>query len=241
MKKSEIIKSGDHNIEIISNGAENFDAIVLCFHGFNGDRWGDGFGFLKRNLERFLVCSFDSAGHGKSGVASHDMRLDIILKEIDDVVSYLKENNPGKPIILYAVSYGGYRVWAYLMKYRTDIRKIIFANPAFDIVPTLEDLKGFKREELVPGELVKMKSSLGKFMTKEFVDDLYETNVYSNINGKHYIIDIIVGERDTLIPLDDTLRFAEINESTITFVDEPHCFEKDETMMMIAEKIKEIL
>ena len=43
MKKNVIIKTKTHNIELISNGLDDFDYIVLCFHGFNGDKWGNGF------------------------------------------------------------------------------------------------------------------------------------------------------------------------------------------------------
>lgn len=134
MKKNVSIKAKKYNIELITNGMENFDQIVLCFHGFNGDKWGDAYSGLKNRAENSLVCSFDSCGHGNSEVLSEDMRLDLILEEIDVVINFLLQAEPYKPIILVAGSYGAYRVMQYLIKYKPKISKVIYVNPAFRIL-----------------------------------------------------------------------------------------------------------
>ena len=39
MKKNILIKVNNHTIDLITNGVDDFDKVVLCFHGFNGDKW----------------------------------------------------------------------------------------------------------------------------------------------------------------------------------------------------------
>ena len=90
MKKDVLIAIKDYYINLITNGAENFDKIVLCFHGFNGDKWGDAYSGLKKRLTNSLVASFNSCGHGDSEISSEDMRFDLILEEIDVVVKFFK-------------------------------------------------------------------------------------------------------------------------------------------------------
>ena len=180
MKKNIYIPCNNYNIHLVSNGAENYNNIALCFHGFNGDKWGDAYAGLKHIEMNSLVCSFDSCGHGDSPISSLDMRLDIILEEIDEVVSFLKKNEPSKPIILIGLSYGAYRIMQYLIKYHPSIEKVIFINPVLNILETLEMTKEFKYLKLKENELVPMKRSLNKYMTKAFLDDLYQNNLYKS-------------------------------------------------------------
>ena len=170
MKRKLEIQLRNHVIEVITNGAENFDNIVLCFHGFNGDKWGDAYSGLKSRLNNSLVASFDCCGHGDSQVSSLDMRIDMILEEIHEVVEYFKQAEPNKPIVFVAVSYGAYRVMQYLIKYKPNIRKVIYVNPAFKILEILEKTKLFKYADLKEDARVVMKRSANKFMTKDFLD-----------------------------------------------------------------------
>ena len=41
MKKSFYLQTKSHSINVITNGKDEFDNIVICFHGFGGDKWGD--------------------------------------------------------------------------------------------------------------------------------------------------------------------------------------------------------
>ena len=116
MKKNIIVKMRDYDIDVITNGVDNFDKVVICFHGFNGDKWGDAYSGLKHLATNSLVCSFNSCGHGDSEVLSEDMRLDMVLREIDVVIERIRKLTENRPIILVGVSYGGYRVMQYLIK-----------------------------------------------------------------------------------------------------------------------------
>ena len=239
MKKDISIQLGSYSINLITNGAENYDNIVLCFHGFNGDKWGDAYSGLKKRLDNSLVASFDSCGHGDSMVSSEDMRLNLILEEIDAVVNYFKEVEQSKPLIFVACSYGAYRVMQYLIKFRPNIDKIIYVNPAFKMLTLLENLKEFKYSELQENQMVAMKSSLNKFIKKAFLDDLYNNGLYSEVYDINYNTQIIVGRQDSLIPFEDTLEIAKKYNYNINYVDDEHCFMNKENWNVVADIIKE--
>ena len=238
MKKNISINANGYNIDLITNGVDNFNKIILCFHGFNGDKWGGPFGGLKERLKTSLVCSFDSCGHGDSEVTPEKMRLSDILEEIKVVVDYLKKTFH-KPIVLVANSYGAYRVMWYLIKFKPSIEQVVFVNPAFRILKILETIRGFEYVNLNSNEMVLMKGDSNKFLNKKFLDDLNECDLYKNFYDIDYDIKIVVGIRDSLIPVEDTLEIAGKYNFEITYIDEEHRFENKENWNVIADMISE--
>lgn len=237
MKGSIILKTKTHNLELITNKVEDFENIVVCFHGFNGDKWGDTFSKAKKHLKNSLVCSFDSAGHGTSEVLSHHITMEIVMDEIDTIINYLKQNFPTKPIYLLGVSYGGYRIVAYLIKYKPQIKKAILINPALKMAEILEDIQGFKLEELSDDDYVVMHSDLNKFLTKQFVQELKDCNLY-NEKEINYDITIIKGEQDSLIPPSHITEFAQKYNVKVVGVDDEHCLENSQSWQTVFQEIE---
>ncbi len=240
MKKNILIQMKNYTIDLVTNGNDDFDNIVMCFHGFNGDKWSDAYSGLKHLATRSWVCSFNSCGHGDSQVPADKMRLADILEEIDVAINHIKSMAPNKPIILVAVSYGGYRVLNYLLKYKPQIDKVIYVNPAFRMLEILELTKEFKYSELKENDFVSMKRSLNKFMHKSFLDDLYDNNLYKIDEKISYDTDVFIGTKDTLIPRKDTLEIADKFNYNLFYVDDAHCFENKENWGKIVERIKEV-
>ena len=239
MRKNILIRLDTHSIDVLTSGAEEFEKIVICFHGFTGNKCGDAYSGLEGRLSHSLVASFDSCGHGESEISSEDMRLDLILEEIDAVVTYLKKEYPNKPIILVAGSYGAYRVMQYLIKYRPNISKVIYINPAFRFLQTLERLREFKYCDLKENDKVVMKKSLNKFLKKDFLDDIYENDLYSRTFDLNYNVEIVVGEKDTLIPTADVLEIANRYNYPVTYVDDAHNFENKENWQKVVNMLEE--
>ena len=238
MKGSIILKTKTHNLELITNKAENFDKIVLCFHGFNGDKWGDSFSKSKKMLNNTLVCSFDSAGHGTSEVLAHHITMDIVLDEIDTVITYLKQSFPTKPIYLLGVSYGGYRIVAYLIKYKPQIKKAVLINPALKMAEILEMIQGFNLKELKEDDYIVMNYEENKFLTKQFAQELKDCNLY-NEKEINYNITIIKGTRDSLIPPIHITEFARKYNKRVVEVNDEHCLENPESWQTVFKQIDE--
>lgn len=84
-----------------------------------------------------------------------------------------------------------------------------------------------------------MKRSLNKFMKKAFLDDLYHNNLYAEIYDIPYKTQVVIGKRDSLIPIEDTLVIAKRYNYDITYLDEEHCFENKESWQVVAKMIEE--
>ena len=237
MKKQIPLEIRDYSIQLLTNGVEKYENIVICFHGFNGNKWGDAYSGLKKRLNNSLVVSFDSCGHGDSMISSEEMRLDMILEEIDAVIEYFNKIE-NKPIILVAVSYGAYRVMQYLIKYKPKISNVVFINPAFRMLSILEKIKEFNYLELNENDKVIMKRSLNKFITKSFLDDLFNNDLYTQNHNVESKVQIVVGKRDSLIPINDTLEIASRYNYAITYVDDEHCFENEENWNVVADIVE---
>ena len=54
---------------------------------------------------------------------------------------------------------------------------------------------------------------------------LYAQNLYSKIYELEYDCEIVVGNNDSLIPVEDTLEIARKYNYNITYVNDGHCFE----------------
>lgn len=82
------------------------------------------------------------------------MRLDLINQEIYDVIIYLAKKYTNIPIIIYALSYGGYRTVTTIANFDLpNIKHIIFVNPAFKMLEILQKLKDFDYKNLKKNQL----------------------------------------------------------------------------------------
>ena len=236
------IKCDNYTIEMISNGVSNPKAIILFMHGFNGDRWGDGYDRLKHTFEDVLVCSYDSAGHGKSEVSSLDMRLNVVNREMEVVMEYLDSKYKSIPVIVIATSYGAYRTMYYLFNnVKNNIKHVVCINPAFKMLSILERLKEFKYEELKDDDLVVMKKSLNKYVSKAFIDDLYYFDVYKFTSFISTPITLVVGLKDDLIPRCDINEFISLTNCEAIYVNDGHLLESDDSWVDVIELIRGML
>lgn len=238
MKKNIEIKIKDYVVDVVTNGADEFDNVVICFHGFNGDRWGGAYTNLRYRLKKSLVVSFDSCGHGESKVKSEDMRLSTILEEIDCVVRFFIQSCKGKRVYFVANSYGAYRIMWYLINFKINVEGIILVNPAFRMLNILEDIRNFKYSNLGNDDKILMKSGTNKYLNKGFFDDLHSNNLYEKKYDIPNNIKLVVGSRDSLIPIKDTLEIAEKYNFEITYVDDEHSFENKDNWNVVVNMIE---
>lgn len=243
MKCVELV-SDNHKIKLCMNDVKNPNKIVLCMHGLNGDLWGDGFSKLKKRLpieDKILVCSFDSAGHGESEVNSIDITLDIVIQEITDVANYLEREYKNIPLYFYATSYGGYRAMAAIAKNRYEnLYGIVLVNPAIKMLEILEKLENFDYKKLNDDSTILMNSDLNKFLSKKFLDDLHDNDLFSVDYKMEVPIKLVIGNEDDLIPKQDLIDFANLTKCQCEYFDDGHCIKNEKSWARIVEIIKEL-
>ncbi len=240
MTKNYLVKSGNHNIDLFTNGVENPKKIILCQHGFNGNLWGDGFDKLREALTDMLVCSYDSAGHGNSEVTSLDMRLDLINRETFDVTNFLAKSYPEIPIIIFSGSYGSYRTVSAIANYKlSNVRHIILINPAFQMLNILEKVKEFDYFKLTENDTVPMKQSLNKYLSKKFLDDLYQNDILS-LQIPPIPMTMFLGKNDNFVPQQASLEFAKMHNIPVKYIDDEHCISKEENWQLIFDYLRNL-
>jgi hypothetical protein len=129
----------------------------------------------------------------------------------------------------------------YLIKYKPDIQKIIYINPAFRILTILEKVREFEYSKLKENALVSMKHSLNKYMRKEFLDDLYENDLYKTNFNISYDSSVVIGKKDDLIPFNDTLEIVNKFNYPLFYVNDDHCFVNKDSWKIVIDIIKEVL
>lgn len=232
------LKFENHNLKLLTNGVENPEKIVLCMHGFNGDAWGDGFSKFRKQFDNILVCSYDSAGHGESEIPSLEMSVSAIESELEAVLQYLSKTYPSVPITIFASSYGAYRTMISSAHGKVkNVKQFIFANPAFKILNVLEIMRDFTYASLPENATVIMKKSLNKFLSKKFLDDLYNSDLFKQNYTSHIPTTIFLGTHDTLVPKQHTLDFAKIYPCNIIEINEDHNIENPESWQKIIDFI----
>ena len=84
-----------------------------------------------------------------------------------------------------------------------------------------------------------MKRKLNKYMTKAFMDDIYQNNVYK-LQFNPVPMTIFIGTNDTLIPRQDTLDFAKLHNCKVIYIDDMHCIENQESWQIIIDYLKKL-
>jgi len=240
MEKKVIINSDKHNIELISNGCDSPQKIILCLHGFTGNRYGDGYKKLCEGLPECFVCSFDSAGHGNSEVNSLDMRMELITKEILDVLNYLNMTYENVPIVIFATSYGAYRAMIALQSGELkNVKQIVFVSPAFKMLNILEKWKEFNYNELTKDAIVPMKRSQNRYLKYAFLEDLNNNSVYNYSYTQKIPIKIYLADKD-FVPKEDTIEFSKIYPCDIEYIIDEHCPQNETNWQNIIEYLRGI-
>ena len=103
----------------------------------------------------------------------------------------------------------------------------------------LEKLKEFKYSSLKEDDIVPMKKSLNKYLSKKFLDDIYENNVYE-MNYQKIPTTIFIGTLDGLIPRKDTLDFAKIHGCDVVYIEDDHCIGRTESWEKLIKFLEKI-
>lgn len=112
------------NGKIVSYDKQGDGAPLVFVHGYPLDRtiWAAQVSELSKDA---CVIAPDLRGFGQSELGSGPIDISTYA---DDVHDFLKAIGVTEKIILCGLSMGGYVVMAYLRKYASDVRAVIFAN-----------------------------------------------------------------------------------------------------------------
>lgn len=221
-----------------------FDNVVIVTHGFGSSKETAGTLHFAEHLtskyKGYAVIAFDWPCHGAD--ARKKLTVDECLSYLTFVTTYAKDTLKAKHIYNYSSSFGGYLTLRYLIEIGNPFTKIALRCPAIHMYETMcrhispeDHVKLKKGKEIQVGFERKMK------IDKSFLESLQHFDVMS-----HEYFDyadrmlIIHGTKDEIIPIKDSLAFAENNVIEFIPVEGAnHPFQNPNHMALAIHKIIE--
>ena len=195
--------------------ARTFDNVVIVTHGFGSNKETAGTLHFAEHLtakyKGYAVIAFDWPCHGTD--ARKKLTIEECLLYLTFVTTYARETLQAKNIYNYSSSFGAYITLRYLIEVGNPFTKIALRCPAIHMYETMchhispEDHGKLKKgKEIQIGFERKMK------IDRSFLESLQQFDVMS-----HEYFDfadtmlIIHGTKDEMIPIKDSMAFAENN------------------------------
>ena len=221
MEKLLEINSKEYNIsaKIYLPEEMNLKEIIIACHGFAGDKESLTIKLLADVMIKngIGVFCFDFPGHGESKLDGSNLTIDNCIQDINTVEAYIKQNY-NIPISIFATSFGAYIALINIAQNNKTYKKIILRSPAIRMAniyrykllrETEEDNKnrgytklGFEREIIIP---------------YSFMEDLDNNDIFEMYkNMKIPKMHIIQGDKDDIVPIEDTKEFVSLNPKKIT-------------------------
>ena len=184
--------------------------VLLCLHGFSGDKESSVIAAVADAMCRkgFRVVAFDWPGHGKSPADSSFLTVENCLKDLAYVSAWC-----GRPLSCFATSFGGFLAVLYLDRNPGAFDRLLLRSPALRMARVL---KSFLTEEQLSAFLEGTKLDFGftrpLLLDGSFLRDLErpDHDAYAAEAGAAGTsVAIIHGDADDVVPVGDSISFAE--------------------------------
>lgn len=233
------------NIPYICNVSEKHRRILLCLHGFAGDKDSSVIAALMESLDEkgIGVVTFDWPAHGESDAPDDALTVENCLSDLNNVVSWLSQNWD-IPVACFATSFGGYLATLYRNGNPEVFTDLILRSPAlkmheiFRSLITDEDFTEMMQgKPVIQGFDRKMKIGIS------FYESLCNHDVYSQTPPHHENVLIIQGDADSIVNPKDTMDYARRNGiSIVLFEGTDHVYKRSgEKERIISETGKFLL
>ena len=162
-----------------SNIREDHEQILLCLHGFGGDKESSVIAALRDELDKkgIGVAAFDWPAHGKSMAKDEEFRVEECLSYLDHAVAALEEKWKGKALNAFATSFGGYITMLYLDRNPSAFSRVILRSPAIRMDKVFRNLLSDEEfNKLKSGEKLTLGYERPMQIAYDFYEDLKKTD-----------------------------------------------------------------
>ncbi len=202
--------------KLYSNGEFTFDNVVICCHGFAGNKESTAFAKLAEktlalnNSTAFIA--YDLPSHGED--ARPNIDLDACGLYLNTVTDYARTKLKAVNMYACCTSFSGYILLKYIHEHGNPFKKAVLRCPAVTIyrlmnetILSSDDLVKLKKTKCVTvGFERKIK------VTKKFMDEL-EANDVTSYSFAEFADDLLIihGTGDKTVPFEYVSDFAENN------------------------------
>jgi len=244
IKKLRITGYNGYDISAMTNVGDKHNSILLCLHGFGGDKHSTVIAALMESLDQdgIGVVTFDWPAHGDSPAKGSDLTVENCLRDLDTVLCYICSEWQ-KPISCFATSFGGYLAALYRSEHPDAFAKLVLRSPALRMPQTFIDL--FPKEEkprFLAGDRVKMGYERTMELTVSFYESLKAHDAYlASVPFPERVL-ILQGDCDDVVSPEDTAAYAEKNHIQVAwFYGTDHRYKKPGELEMIVSVTKTFL
>ena len=227
---------------------------LLCLHGFAGDKYSTVIEAVAKDRCRagFRCVTFDWPGHGDSTADSSMLTIENCLADLDAVVKHLRpaaaavpSGSTPAPLFCFATSFGGYLAMLDYRRHPEHFDRILLRSPALRMGKVLRSfLDEDHMRRFRDGEALNFGFDRPLFLHYDFLSDLEtpDHDAFLPLAGiGRSPIAIIHGDADDVVPVTDSLRFAEDNHLPIRIVKgADHRYKKPGELEQIIEFAAEI-
>jgi len=208
---------------------------LLCLHGFAGDKYSTVIEAVAKDRCRagFRCVTFDWPGHGDSTADSSMLTIENCLADLDAVVKHLRpaaaavpSGSTPAPLFCFATSFGGYLAMLDYRRHPEHFDRILLRSPALRMGKVLRSfLDEDHMRRFRDGEALNFGFDRPLFLHYDFLEDLEtpDHDAFRALDGigcgpASALIAIIHGDADDVVPVTDSIRFAEDNHLPIRIV-----------------------
>ena len=187
-------------------------AVLICLHGFTGDKYSPVVEAAAQTLSRssVRVIGFDWPGHGKSPADSGLLTVENCLRDLEVIVQYVRE--PDLPTWLFANSFGCFLGLNYVKRNPETFSRLILRSPALNMPDTCRIL--LPAEELARmerGELITVDCDRPLEIGKSFYEDLCRHRI-ADVPAPAVVPGLIIqGDLDDIVNPRDSVDYAKRN------------------------------
>lgn len=201
----------NYKIPIKEFKPNKIEKVIIASHGFGGDKESSAIELLAQKLinENIMVIAFDFPAHGESPAKGEEYLVENCINDLISVEEYVEKNYPGKPIGIFATSFGAYVTLLKINKYTNNYFSIVLRAPAicmdeiFENSIMREDISAYKdRGYTVLGYEKEMR------VPYKYYEELKNNKLFEIYNKNEELL-IIQGTEDDMAPIDDSIRFIQ--------------------------------
>ena len=192
--------------------------IIIAMHGFAGDKESSCIAKLENELKKINVglIKFDWPAHGSSN--TNDLSISNCLSDLNTIINYVKNKKRNCSLIAFATSFGGYLTLLYNYYYPNTFKHIILRSPALNMhsILTKNLLNETYNTELETQGYFTYGFERLMNVSSEFIDELKKLDINSLYQQQEMnYISIIHGTNDDIVPITDSISFANIHHCSI--------------------------
>ena len=233
-----------YSISILSNVNDAHSSILLCLHGFCGDKNSSVIAALMENLDQYGVgvLTFDWPAHGNSIAKDEDLTVENCLSDIDAVLECIQDKWV-LPVSCFATSFGGYLAMLYRNKHLKAFEKTVLRSPALKMAQTfLSFCSADEIERFQDGEALTMGFDRKMQISYSFYESLMKNNAYEAPVSNPEQLLILQGDCDDIVMPYDTATYAERNGIRLVwFRGSDHRYKKSGDLNQIIKLTRDFL